>query len=246
MNTLQAELRRLYLADDSSARNPNGEVPSLITPDGHVRAMVLELAKPADWNVLSTVWQGVQTELELPAPAIAVSGMDGYQLWFSLAVPVSISQAQAFLESLRLRYLNGIAPERIRLMPTATHHADRVPALQPDTGLWSAFVAPDLAPIFSDSPGLDVCPNPEAQAKVLSRLACIKPAVFKSVVDLVANGAEQRPDVRQSLQEFSQASVTPNNPDPKRFLQNVMNDPTISMHLRIEAAKALLPFSVET
>jgi hypothetical protein len=29
--------------------------------------------------------------------------------------------------------------------------------------------------------------------------------------------------------------------DPKRFLQEVMNDPTVPLALRIEAAKALLP-----
>jgi hypothetical protein len=55
MNTLQAELNRLYL-----------EESSLIAPDGRVRALVLDLARPADWNVLSAVWQGVQTDLPLP------------------------------------------------------------------------------------------------------------------------------------------------------------------------------------
>jgi len=30
--------------------------------------------------------------------------------------------------------------------------------------------------------------------------------------------------------------------DPKRFLLKVMNDSTAELHLRIEAAKALLPY----
>jgi hypothetical protein len=36
--------------------------------------MVLELARPAEWPPLARVWQAVQAELGLPAPAIAVSG----------------------------------------------------------------------------------------------------------------------------------------------------------------------------
>ncbi|MBP6421736.1 MAG: hypothetical protein KA271_02470, partial [Propionivibrio sp.] len=67
-------MRRLYLLDDAPVNKP-----CLMTAAGHVRTMVLELSKPADWNGLSTVWQRVQSELELPAPAIAVSGKDGYQ-----------------------------------------------------------------------------------------------------------------------------------------------------------------------
>lgn len=231
MNTLQAELRRLYLVDDTNSPDPDGDAPRLMTVDGRVRAMVLELARPADWNVLATVWQGVQADLALPAPAIAVSGVDGYQLWFSLAEPVPFAHAQAFLESLRVRYLGAIAPGRINLMPSATHHARMVPALQPDSGFWSAFVAPDLAPIFSDGPWLDVCPSSEAQAKVLSRLACIKPAAFQAVLEAqgthpVAAPASQAKGLR-----------------PQQFLHDVMNDPAIALHLRVEAAKALLPYS---
>lgn len=242
MNTLQAELRRLYLFDDSIGLNPSDEKPCLIAPDGRVRALVLELARPADWNALSTVWQGVQADLELPAPAIAVSGIDGYQLWFSLAEPVSVAQAGTFLESLRLRYLGTLAPERIGLMPTATHPARMVPALQPDTGLWSAFVAPDLAPIFSDGPWLDVCPSPEAQANVLSRLQCIKPALFQAVLDRIGPVVERTPGNTGSPSAVASASIAHNSRDPKHFLREVMNDPAIALALRIEAAKALLPY----
>ncbi len=73
MNPQESELRRLYLLADGVA-----DAPCLMTAEGHVRAMVLELSRPADWNALSTVWQRVQSDLELPAPAIAVSGNDGY------------------------------------------------------------------------------------------------------------------------------------------------------------------------
>jgi hypothetical protein len=234
MNTLQAELRRLYHSDDSNGPNPNGEEPSMITPDGCVRSMVLELARPADWTVLSTVWQGVQADLALPAPAIAVSGIDGYQLWFSLADPVSVAQAIPFLESLCRRYLSGVTPARIRILPTATHHARAVPALQADTGLWSAFIAPDLAAIFADEPWLNVRPSPEAQANVLSRLESIKPAAFQAAMKLLSPAVGTATALTTSFPQTS--------PNPKHFLLEVMNDPTIAMQLRIEAAKALLPY----
>lgn len=259
MNTLQAELDRLYFSHERHIQDPPGAEPGLIAPDGSVRAMVLELARPADWTLLSTLWRGVQTDLELPAPAIAVSGIDAYQLWFSLAEPVSVAQAGAFLESLRLRYLSLVAPGRIGMMPAVDaaspgkiQHALLVPALQSATGRWSAFVAPDLAAIFSEEPWLDLPPNPDAQAKVLARLECIKPAVFQAILERLSpvvkpatspmtavagetDGCPASPTVKTS-------AFQGNRPDPKGFLLGVMNDKTIELHLRIEAAKVLLPY----
>ena len=94
MNSLDTELRRLYLHGDVS-----NDASSLTSADGHVRALVLELARPADWRALSTVWHRVQADLGLPEPAIAVNGNDGFQLWFSLAEPVTAAEASFFLES---------------------------------------------------------------------------------------------------------------------------------------------------
>jgi len=259
MSTLQAELDRLYLARERNIQNPHGAEPGLIAPDGTVRAMVLELARPADWTLLSILWRGVQTDLELPAPAIAVSGTDGYQLWFSLAEPASVAQARAFLEFLRLRYLSLVAPGRIAMMPSVDaaspgkiQHAMLVPALQPATGHWSAFVAPDLAAIFSAEPWLDLPPNPDAQAKVLSRLECIKPAVFHAVLEQLSpvvrpetsplTSAAAERGGNQTSREIKASDMHGNSPDPKVFLLGVMNDQTVELHLRIEAAKALLPY----
>lgn len=263
MNTLQAELDRLYLTRGRNIQHPHGAEPGLIAPDGTVRAMVLELARPADWPLLSTLWRGVQTDLELPAPAIAVSGIDGYQLWFSLAEPASVAQARAFLESLRLRYLSLVAPGRIGMMPSVDaampgkiQHAMLVPALQQATGRWSAFVAPDLAAIFSEEPWLDLPPNPDAQAKVLSRLECIKPTVFHAALERmspVAVRTETSPmtsvadeaEDSQASQEVNASALHGNSLDPRVFLLGVMNDKTVELNLRIEAAKALLPYFEE-
>jgi hypothetical protein len=259
MSTLQAELARLYFARNPNIQNPHSTEPGLIAPDGTVRAMVLELARPADWTLLSTLWRGAQTDLELPAPGIAVSGIDGYQLWFSLAEPTSVMRAVAFLEALRVHYLSLVAPDRIVMMPSVSatspgkiRHAQLVPALQAATGQWSAFVAPDLAAIFSEEPWLDLAPNPDAQASVLSRLECIKPAVFQAALEQLSpvvrtvtapmtSAVEERPN-HPAKQAAQTSAASGNSLDPKDFLLGVMNDNTIELHLRIEAAKALLPY----
>lgn len=199
----------------------------------------MELTRAADWDVLSQVWRGVQADLQLPAPAIAVSGTDGLQLWFSLREPVSASRAAAFLAQLRSRYLAGVAPARLRLMPSATApagHAALVPAQQEDTGNWSAFVAPDLAPVFADTPWLDIQPGSEGQADLLARLACIKPAAFDAAMQRLAPAVAE-PSAPTRLVEPASAST---DIDPRRFLQQVLNDETVPLALRIEAAKALL------
>jgi hypothetical protein len=245
MNKLQSEVHRLYVPQAAAGQHTDPDEASLIDASGRVRAMVLALAKPADWAVLSKVWQGVQTDLALPAPAIAVSGTDGYQLWFSLAESVPAAQAMVFLESLRVRYLGDIKTQRVGLMPAVdassplqAAHAAMVPALQANGSHWSAFVAPDLAPVFADEPWLDIAPGTEGQADLLSRLESIQPADFQRALERL------RPAPVPS------ASLPPSGPaervgaclDPKRFLLDLMNDETVALGLRIEAAKALLPY----
>ncbi|MDR7377116.1 hypothetical protein J2X19_001774 [Rhodoferax ferrireducens] len=259
MNRLQAELRRLYLLGHPTDDGSDAEEVGLVSPEGGVRAMVLELARPADWNALSTVWRGVQADLELPAPAIAISGSDGYQLWFSLLEPVPAVDARRFLESLRLRYLGHIAPGRIGILPAADaaalghiRQARVVPGLMDETGRWSAYVAPDLAAVFSDEPWLDICPSPDAQADVLSRLVSIKAADFQmrlAQLDSAAKTATSHMTSatidggeRRGEQGATAAAPSGDSPDPKRFLLDVMGDTRVELQLRIQAAQALLPY----
>lgn len=256
MNRLNAELRRLYHAGSPADPLASAEDVCLISPEAGVRAMVLELARPADWGVLSTLWQGVQADLELPAPAIAVSGVDGYQLWFSLAEPVPVPEASRFLECLRLRYLGQVAPGRVALWPVVDasapglgRHAALVPAHFKDTGLWSAFIAPDLAPVFADEPWLDICPSADAQADILSRVVCIKAADFQSVLARL-DAATTTTTPHRALASSEQGkklgpsglAAAAANQDPKRFLLDVMGDARVDMQLRIQAAAALLPY----
>jgi hypothetical protein len=230
MNPLQTELQRLYLA-----------------PEGLVRALVLELARPADWGLMSPVWRGLQTDLALPAPAVMVSGVDGYQLWLSLAEPVPLAEAAAFLEALRRHYLAEVAPQRIRLTPAlaapASQPALPVPSQQLATGYWSAFVAPDLAPIFADEPWLDQPPSPEAQASVLAGLQSIKAAAFAAALARLRPVAPTRRLPEPPSHGTSCAPVaTRERLAPKAFLLAVVQDPAVALDLRIEAAKALLPY----
>jgi hypothetical protein len=252
MARLHDELRRLYAAQASAT--PPGEALDLIDAQGQVRALVLELARPADWDLLSRVWKGVQQDLALPAPAIAVNGRDGYQLWFSLQAAVPASQANDFLNALSRRYLSDLPTHRWAGMPsTATssipvvRHATCVPALQPDTRQWSAFVAADLAPMFADEPWLDLPPSPEGQASLLSRLESARADDFAAALQLLVPAENPLPVAASS--GHAAAAPTHHAQDhtgqpplqPQQFLLNVMNDPGVPMALRIEAAKALLP-----
>lgn len=246
MNRLQTELQRLYLPPAGGNPGVEREAAHLVGPDGQVRAMVLALARPAEWQALAGVWHGVQADLELPAPAIAVAGEDGIQLWFSLAQALPAAQAAAFLERLRARYLARVERHRIGLLPAvepaspaAVRHAALVPAALPTDGRWSAFVAPDLAPMFVDEPWLDMPPNPEGQAELLARLGSIAPHELQRALERLEPA--DAPHAAPPAAARSQAAPAGTGPDPRQFLLAVMQDQTIDLALRIEAAKALLP-----
>jgi hypothetical protein len=285
MNRLTSEWQRLYLVPSQAPASERLDLESaqarLIDSSSRVRALVLELARPAAWEPLAKVWRGVQADLELPAPAIAVSGVDGYQLWFSLAEPVAATQAAAFLEALRLRYLGDVARARVTLLPAlelmtpgaaageqpapTARHARMVPALQAQTGNWSAFLAPDLAPVFSEEPWLDIPPNPAGQADLLAKLDSIEAADFQTALERLGRPpmpeptpltttvpapalAELQPNSDRQA-EAAPSAASDNMPSPAQahsnptdFLLAVMNDEAVAMGLRIEAATALLPY----
>lgn len=219
---LQTELQRLF------DTQPDAE--------GCVRTLVLGISGPADWPALAAVWRGVQTELNWPAPAIAINGVDAFELWMPLQVAVAKDEARRGLQHLCARYLSDVAPARWRLWPALDEGLCAPPQAQPQlhaaTGRWSAFVAPDLAAVFGDDPSLDLPPGDDAQADVIARIQPIPAADWHRVIAIAAPVA--RP--------LSQPATTPmTHDDPRRFLLSVMNDATVDMALRIEAAKALIP-----
>ncbi|MBB1073330.1 hypothetical protein HUU62_02740 [Rhodoferax sp. 4810] len=250
MNTLQVELRRLYLPENppSDGVDPANDEPDLIDSNGCVRAMVLEVAQVAGCNGVTALWHGVQDELELPTPAMAISGISAYQVWFSLREPVPVAQAMVFLEALRLRYLGDAAPRHVVMRPFTdasgqTHHSKLVPALQIETGHWSAFVAPGLISMFADEPWLDLPPSPEAQAKLLANFESITPAAFQRTQERLRPAhAAAAPEAQATPADTTGPAKAHEGADPKGFLLSVMNDPDMDVSLRIEAAKALLPY----
>ena len=235
MNRLDTEHLRLFPTDHA------------VLADGRVRHMVLGVAGPADWPALGAVWRGVQADLDLPAPAIAVNGVDAFELWFSLADAVPTGAAAAFLDNLCARYLPDLAPARRRQWPAldASLGAEpaHVPRQQAATGHWSAFVAPDLAAVFGDDPSLDLPPGADAQAELLSRLKPIARAEFQlAMARLTPEPGPFLPSAvaRASAPSVGSEGASAGSVDPRRFLLNVMNDPSVAMDLRIKAAKALL------
>jgi hypothetical protein len=220
---LQAEVQRLFLA----------------APPG-VRALVLEVAGTLRWSAVSAVWQAAQADLRLPPPAIAVSGGDACQLWFSVAQPVALDEAQAFLAALRDRYLAGVPTESVRLRPVPGEplREDLVPPLQVGPERWSAFVAADLAPLFAEEPWLDHPPGADAQAELLSRVQSIPPEAFaRALAQLTAPQPASAPAQPAAAPKSAQHAT---HADPRQFLLSVMQDPAVDLRLRIEAAKALL------
>lgn len=210
------EFRRLYLGDEGQA---------WVDAQGHVRAAVLELARPADWSRLGALWRAIQTELGLPAPAIAVSGDAGVQLWFSFATFCPTEQVRGWLDDLCRRHLADVAPARLRLWPAAdgSQPPPAVPGGATRPGRWSAFVSPDLAPVFDESPWLEMPPGDEGQARLLGELRSIDPAAVQPAADAGSTPpAHTAPD------------------DPVAFLRSVMTDTAAPLALRVEAAKALL------
>ncbi len=252
---LARELARLYRPAGTRGAGGTLQPSQLSDAQGHVRALMLELARPAEWAPLAALWQGVQGDLGLPAPAMAVNGADGLQLWFSLAEAVAPAQAQAFLDGLCRRYLAGLPRSRIGRLPMGPGSdagaARSLPALDATSGCWSAFVAPDLAPLFAETPWLDIAPGDDGQADLLVRVESIRPAQFEDALRVLQyDGAPlQQPQAQGSAPPpapsppAGPAAAGAGHVDALAFLQSVMNDEAAPLALRIEAAKALLPYT---
>ena len=220
-----------------------------MTADAHTRTLVLSLSRPADWRLLSRVWQGVQQEGGLPAPAIAVSGQGALQLWFALAQAVPIAEGQAFLAALQRRYLADVRPERVQHWPQADTAADPAahtahwPGQPVAEDRWSAFIAPDLAPVFEAEPWLDVQPGMDGQADLLAHLQPMPAADFQRVLAAWSEAAAAAPNpaaTPEAMHHAAERTTTPPTTDPRQFLLSVMNDASVPLALRIEAAKGLL------
>ena len=294
MNKLISALQRLYFLQDqqwhSQSLNDGGDLAyaaegpltpaivtkslageltvglNLVSPAGMARAMVVSFARATDWEQVANLYQVVQDELDLPAPAVSVSGRKGYSLWFSLAEALPLAQIQAFLAALRLKYLADIPLAHLELQPDALAIKTLAPARHNTTGKWSAFIDPSMGSMFIVEPGLEMAPILDRQAGMLAGLKSIKTANFQRALSILQAPSELDGEPALTLAEAAarlptKASRPPDladgyrysklgegntYADPRDFLLAVMNDSSVGVKQRIKAAKALLPYFVST
>ncbi len=228
MSRLHDEIDRLY-------RLPGG---ALTDGAGQARTLVLGLRAPADWAALATVWRAVQEDWGWPAPAIAVDGQQVLALWFSLATPRPLADLQALAEALTRQHLGGVPPRLRMAWPGADTPAPALPGEATGDERWSAFVAPDLAPLFAETPWLDLPPSAEGQAALLAGLRSVPDAAVAAALQAATAPAEPAPEV--PAPSASAPLDLPAQDDPADFLRAVMRDPRAPLALRVDAAKALL------
>lgn len=188
MHKLISELIRLYLPAGPSwpevlAPHMLGQTTlavNLTTDDGLTRAMVIAFDKAGDgeddqhWSRLCAVANALQTQLGFPAPAVSVSGGNGYGLWLSLETAVPAAQAQKFLELLRRAHFPDIEPGP----DTVTAPVELPPCLHQGSGKWAAFIHPGMGASFADESGLEMAPPFAGQAAFLEGLQSVSEAQF--------------------------------------------------------------------
>lgn len=250
------------LTPEIAAQTMAGEINvalDIVSTDGMARAMVVEFTRAGDWAQVGKLYQALQNDLDFPAPAVAVTGDTGYRLWVSLTEPIPVAQACSFLNLLRSKYLAEMTDASLVLCPGIEKYSRArpgeiylAPALNMTTGKWSAFIDPSMVSMFVDGPWLEMAPSMDKQAGILARLQSITPVEFDRALIALQTQAEieARPDVAAGEKTSglpdedcrSALDVGKAYSDPQSFLLAVMNDPSLSAHQRIKAAKALLPY----
>jgi hypothetical protein len=232
-------------------------VGSSSTGNSSHSALILESTKPAQWSYLAPFWSEINEGLGKNAVALAVNGADGLQLWIAIEADVSPSLAEefalAFLQQQKSQvhdaclnvWLQGRNLRGSRPLPS-------LPIVERDVGRWSAFVTRDLVSLFDDEPWLDIAPQSEQQADILSKITRLSAGDLRKYL-----GARRASQVNMAAdQQVSHSlpagcSSAPTHPtrteafqeshrDPAEFLLHVMNSPEVEMRDRIEAAQALL------
>jgi hypothetical protein len=198
MEKLIAELARLYLPpgtpSDVLAQRLLGQATgpiALASEDGMTRAIVIAFRKTGEdgearhWSRLCEVANALQSQLGWPAPAVSISGADGYGLWLSLESPVPAARAQQILELLHRAYF----PE-IELPPgAAIAPVELPPCLNARTGKWAAFIHPGMGASFADEPGLEMAPPLAGQAAFLESLQGISDAQLAHALNILQQPA---------------------------------------------------------
>lgn len=202
MQKLISELTRLYLPDGASSSmaleqqllGKTTASAGLVSDDGSTRAIVIGFHKMAEgeeaqhWGLLCAVAKALQRELGLPAPAVSISGKDGFNLWLSLAVATPVAQVQRFLGLLRTAYYPDMAA-----VADGSALVELPPCWHPDTGRWAAFIHPGLGASFADESGLEMAPPFAGQAALLEGLQSISQVQFQHAMHMLAQSGEAAP-----------------------------------------------------
>lgn len=202
MQRLIGELRRLYLPDDSLAlealqSNVTGVATMpvrLWTADGHTRTLVIAFDRQSSgdqaqhWDHLCLVANALQVELGLPAPAVSISGADGFRLWLSFASPMPVASIEQFWGLLRKAYFPDMP-----LSPDPLAPIELPPCLHQPTGRWAAFINPGLGASFADEAGLEMAPPFGGQSALLEGLQSITEAQFQHALHTLQPVAEPVP-----------------------------------------------------
>lgn len=259
MHSLIAELQRLFGRPGQDLPDPLPEAGfalDLVSPDARVWTMVIGIAPAAGWAPVAALCEGVVNELDLPAPAVSVAGSAGFRVWFSLADPVPLERAEAFLAGLRARFLADVPAALVSLLPSSSARlVPLAPAQAAGDGRWTAFIDPAMGGMFADETWLDMAPSPERQADLLAGFKSIGAADFGRAMTVLEPGGPvvpapigpvaglvMEPPAVPGAAPHIGLAVGSGFVDPKSFLMAVMNDPGASADHRIEAAKALLPY----
>lgn len=225
-----AELRRLYAAADLAA--DAAQLP-LIDAAGAARALLVEFPQASDWPSVGATLSYLADELALPRPALSVSVSGAFTLWLAFAMPQPLPQLAAFYDGLRAACLSDLPGERLRCHPLSGVAAvPLVPAFDADLERWSAFIDPGMGSMFVSEPGLEFPPNPERQAEMLAGLRAIEDRQL-------AKAMAQLPTPLQAPAAGA-LPLSGHFTDPAAFLLAVMNDASLPVGERINAASALL------
>lgn len=195
MQKLISELTRLYLpagavSPDALEKHMLGTATlavKLATDDGLVRAIAIPFRKMSGadgtqhWSQLCSVANALQAELGLPAPAVSISGADGYGLWLSLEKPVPAALAQKFLELLGQAYFPDMPLE----LDAVSALVELPPCLNQSSGKWAAFIHPGMGASFADEPGLEMAPPLAGQVAFLEGLHSISADQLRHAMDVL-------------------------------------------------------------
>ncbi len=250
---LAAEWQRLFLLPEALAASGNQPDPAslcrLVSPEtSTVRTLVIDFKRASDWPAVAGLYESLQLKEELPAPLIAVTPR-GYQMWFSLADPVSLADARHFLLRLQSAYLAELMPGCVELLPAASGELSElpvIPAEDPETQKWAAFIDPGMGSMFLDEPGLDIAPNPERQADILASAKSISTEDIRRLLAAERLAAGIHSDGVVDPQSCHVVLPGTNFSDPREFLLMVMNSTHVSIADRVAAARALLKAATRT